>query len=67
MGNPEEKAKRSFKRKRNFVAKRLLEDRQFSKKIHLSKKDRDKQRKWRLGEDPSGDYENLDDWILRDA
>lgn len=63
MGDPEVKAKRSQVRKRNFLAKKMLESKQFKKKIHMSKKDREKQRQWRLREDPDGDYENLDDWL----
>jgi hypothetical protein len=35
----------------------------FKKKIHMSKKDREKQRQWRLKEDPDGDYDNLDEWL----
>ena len=49
----------------NFIAKKLRTDEAFRKKIHVSKKDRDKQRKWRLKTDPTGDYENVDDFILR--
>jgi ribosomal protein RSM22 (predicted rRNA methylase) len=41
----------------------MLEDKQFKKKIHMTAKDREKQRKWRLQEDPDGDYENLDTFL----
>jgi hypothetical protein len=67
MGDPETKVKRSAKRKRNYIAKEMLESRGMKKKIHISDKDRDKQRKWRLKNDPEADYENLDDWLVRDA
>lgn len=63
MGDPETKKARSNSRKRNFIAKRMLEDKQFKKKIHMTAKDREKQRKWRLQEDPDGDYENLDTFL----
>lgn len=63
MGDPDTKRARSTSRKRNFIAKRMLEDKQFKKKIHMTAKDREKQRKWRLQEDPEGDYESVDDWL----
>lgn len=63
MGDPEVKAKRSKVRKRNFIAKKMLESKQFKKKIHMNKKDREKQREWRLKNDPDSDYDNLDDWL----
>ena len=63
MGDPDTRYTRSKVRKRNFIAKKLREDNQFKKKIHMSKKDREKQRKWRLQEDPDGDYENLDTFL----
>lgn len=65
MGDPDTKRARSTTRKRNFVAKKLREDPQFKKKIHMNEKDRERQRKWRLKEDPEGDYEDLDNWLLR--
>lgn len=65
MGDPETKVKRSFSRKRDFIAKKMFEEKR--PKIHMSEKDRDKQRKWRLKSDPEGDYENLDDFIMKDA
>lgn len=64
MGDPETKAKRSFSRKRDFIAKKMFEEKR--PKIHMSEKDREKQRKWRLKSDPEGDYENLDDFIMRE-
>jgi hypothetical protein len=63
MGDPELKAKRSAARKRNFIAKRMLEEKK--PKVHISEKDREKQRKWRREHDPELDYENLDDWLTR--
>ena len=64
MGDPEAKAKHSQRRKRNVLAKQMWETTKSIKKVHDSEKDREKQRKWRLKNDPEGDYENLDDWIL---
>jgi len=58
------KAWHSLKRKRNFIAKKMLETTNQIKKIHDNKKDREKQRKWRLKNDPDGDYDNLDDWLV---
>lgn len=63
MGDPDTRYTRSKVRKRNFVAKKLREDPAFKKKIHMNKKDREKQREWRLKEDPEGDYELVDDWL----
>lgn len=63
MGDPDTRYTRSKVRKRNFIAKKLREDPMFKKKIHMSKKDREKQRQWRLKEDPDGDYDNLDEWL----
>ena len=65
MGDPDTRYTRSKVRKRNFVAKKLREDPAFKKKIHMSKKDREKQRQWRLKEDPESDYESVDDWLVR--
>jgi len=42
----------------------MLETTNQIKKIHDNKKDREKQRKWRLKNDPDGDYDNLDDWLV---
>lgn len=64
MGDPEVKAKRSASRKRNFIAKKMLETTTMGKRIHKSAKDREKQRQWRLQHDPSGNYEELDDWLV---
>ncbi len=61
MGDPEVKAKRSATRKRNFIAKKMLET--MPKRIHMSAKDREKQRQWRLKNDPDGDYTEVDDWL----
>jgi hypothetical protein len=63
MGDPDTKYARSRTRKRNYIAKTMLQERQFKKKIHMTEKDRERQRKWRLQEDPTGDYEQLDDWL----
>jgi hypothetical protein len=63
MGDPELRVKRSYKRKRNFVAKKMLET--TVEKTHISPKDREKQRKWRLKNDPDGDYEALDEWLVK--
>lgn len=63
MTDPETRKKRSQARKRNYIAKKMRED--MPKKVHLSKKDREKQRVWRLKDDPTGDYENVDDFLLR--
>lgn len=65
MGDPETKAKRSASRKRNMIAKQMWEAKGATKKVHTSAKDREKQRKWRLKDDPTGDYDNLDDWLFR--
>jgi hypothetical protein len=65
MGDPETKAKHSASRRRNFIVKKLHEINQFSKKIHMSKKDREKQRQWRLENDIDGDYESVDDWLMK--
>lgn len=64
MGNPNTKARVSQKRKRNFIAKELVLNRQYRKKIHVSEKDREKQRQWRLREDPESDYNSLDDFLM---
>ena len=64
MGNIEAKRVVSVKRKRNFIAKRMLETDTFKKKIHIPAKEREKQRKWRMKDDPEGDYEQLDDWLV---
>lgn len=64
MGDPDTKRARSTTRKRNFIAKKLREDRQFRKKVHMSEKDREKQRQWRLENDPEGDYENVDSFLM---
>ena len=37
------------------------------KKVHLSKKDREKQRVWRIKDDPTGDYEAVDDFLLKSS
>lgn len=66
MGDPDTKAKHSSKRKRNHLAKELWENKVYRKKVHISEKDRDKQRQWRLKNDPEGDYDNVDDFIMRD-
>lgn len=63
MGDPETRVKRSQARKRNFIAKKMRET--MSKKIHIPKKDREAQRKWRLEKDPDGDYTNIDDWLCQ--
>ncbi len=63
MGDPEVKSKRSASRKRNYIAKKMFEEKQ--PKVHMSAKDREKQRKWRLSQDTSGDYDNLDEWLIR--
>jgi septation ring formation regulator EzrA len=65
MGDPDIKAKRSATRKRNIIAKQMWEETGRVKKVHMSAKDREKQRKWRLKNDPEGDYENLDEWLVR--
>lgn len=65
MGDPDLKAKRSYKRKRNILAKEMWEKTKSIKKVHTSEKDREKQRKWRLEQDRDGDYDNLDDFLLR--
>ena len=64
MGDIEAKKYVSSKRKRNMVAKALLSDSRFKKKIHLPEKERERQRKWRLKTDPEGNYEELDDWLV---
>ena len=63
MSEPEVKAKRSQTRKRNYIAKKMLETTTMGKRIHRSAKDREKQRQWRLKNDPDGDYTELDDWL----
>lgn len=67
MTSQSTKAWHSLKRKRNFIAKKMLETTNQIKKIHDNKKDREKQRKWRLKNDPDGDYDNLDDWLVSDG
>lgn len=64
MGDPDTRYTRSKVRKRNFIAKKLREGPEFKKKIHMSKKDREKQRQWRLTQDPEGDYDNVDDFLM---
>lgn len=65
MGDPETKVKRSTQRKRNMIAKKMWEAKGGVRKVHLSAKDREKQRKWRMKDDPEGDYDTLDDWLMR--
>lgn len=65
MGDPDLRSKRSYSRKRNIIAKEMWEKTRAVKKVHMSAKDREKQRKWRLEQDSSGDYNNLDDFLLR--
>lgn len=67
MGDPEVKAKRSASRKRNYVAKKMWEETKDIRRIHQSEKDKTKQRKWRYDNDPDGDYDNLDDWLMRNG
>jgi ribosomal 50S subunit-associated protein YjgA (DUF615 family) len=62
VGNQRTKVKVSRKRQRNFIVKKMRET--AIPKIHLSAKDREKQKKWRFQSDPSGDYEQLDDWLM---
>lgn len=64
MGDPETKAKRSASRKRNVIAKKMWEDTKSIKKVHMSAKDREKQRQWRMKQDDDSDYENLDEWLV---
>lgn len=45
MGDPKVREQRSKSRKRNFLVKKLREDRQFRKKIHLDKKQYEKSRR----------------------
>jgi hypothetical protein len=63
MGDPELRAKRSYTRKRNYIAKKMIETK--TEKTHMSQKDIEKQRKWRLKNDPEGDYDALDEFLLR--
>ena len=46
MTDPETKYKHSKRRKRNFIAKKLYQDKQFRNKIHLDSKTKEKQEKW---------------------
>ena len=63
MGDPEVKVLRSKARKRNYIAKKMRETTTMVKRIHMSAKDRERQRKWRVDKDPEGDYEQLDEWL----
>lgn len=67
MSSPSTKAWHSLKRKRNVLAKKMYLDSMQVKKVHDNKKDREKQRKWRMKDDPENDYENLDDWLVSDG
>lgn len=46
MTDPDTKYKHSKRRKRNYIAKKLLQDKQFRNKIHLDSKTKEKQEKW---------------------
>ncbi len=46
MTDPETKYKHSKRRKRNHLAKKLFQDKQFRHKIHLDEKTKSKQEKW---------------------
>lgn len=55
MGVPEVKQKHSRKRQRNFIAKKLRETKQFSKKVHIDEKQKQKERKWKYDEEEACD------------
>jgi hypothetical protein len=46
MTDPDTKYRHSKRRKRNYIAKKMLSDAQFKKKIHLDEKTKKKQEKW---------------------
>lgn len=57
MTDPETKRKKSKRRMRNFIAKSLLQEPRFRKKIHEDEKLKQKERKWVYDEeDREGDY-----------
>jgi hypothetical protein len=35
--------------------------------VRANRKKKEEQRKWREKEDPSGDYDNLDEWLMNDG
>ena len=57
MTDPETKRKKSKRRMRNFIAKSLLQEPRFRKKIHEDEKLKQKERKWVYDEEErEGDY-----------
>lgn len=46
MTDPDTKYRHSKRRKRNYIAKKMLSENQFKKKIHLDEKTKKKQEKW---------------------
>ena len=57
MTDPETKRKKSKRRVRNFIAKSLLQEPRFRKKIHEDEKLKQKERKWVYDEEErEGDY-----------
>jgi hypothetical protein len=64
MTDPDTRRKVSTKRRRNYIAKVMRET--MPKKIYKSVKDREAQRKYRIERDPDSDYEELDNWLLKE-
>jgi hypothetical protein len=56
MGDPDTKRKASRKRQRNFLAKKVLSERQFSKRIHEDEKKKQKERKWQYDKETDDSF-----------
>ena len=54
MSDPDSKRRRSKHRQRNFIAKKMLEDSRYKRKIHLDVKAKRKENKFKF---PEEDYE----------
>lgn len=67
MNNPAVRHWGKVKRARNLAAKKLRSDPQFRMKVRENKKRKAEQKKYRAMKDPSGDYDNLDEWILNNG
>ncbi len=58
-------AKKTVNRKSNPAAKNLSSP-AFHPRKTKTKQQRENQQRYRNKQDPEGDYENLDDWLLRE-
>lgn len=61
MNSPVSKMQVSYKRKRNFIAKELQENRAFKHRIHIDAKTKQKEKKWRLEDEEISSEETGED------